>query len=352
MIDWVTFRVPCPVDNPLDGGVVLSVDREGIVEKRTPRWLSLRGSHESSLAVRNLGTFLEVSGNPVKWRQGHNLWGTNELQGLVYETVVGVCEAVGIVPQGVDWGDWLDSWRLGGFTVLYRVDATAMVDMGTVEDVRSAIRTLGSNAQGKHGGSIFRGETLYLNDNSRYWKLKVYGKGDEIESRKKGHRLPAEIEFREELMDWARSKLRVELQLMSMGLDAADLRFAWSWSSSTVMEQLVSKLGEVHMSTQLELADEVVHALPRSVGTVYLLWKAGEDLRARYSKSAFYRYRGELLKVGVDIASRCPDAPDRTNVVPFLRVLEMHVAEVPEWAKGTSLYYEPAPIASSRLKAV
>jgi II/X family phage/plasmid replication protein len=54
----------------------------------------------------------------------------------------------------------------------------------------------------------------------------------------------------------------------------------------------------------------------------------------------FYRYRKELLRHGIDINVRQPSKPD--NVVSLVRVLQPQaIAQVPEWAQGTPLYFEP-----------
>ena len=45
------------------------------------------------------------------------------------------------------------------------------------------------------------------------------------------------------------------------------------------------------------------------------MWRRGTDLRARMSKTAFYRTRQELLTaVGVDIASAPPKVPAATEI--------------------------------------
>ena len=70
------------------------------------------------------------------------------------------------------------------------------------------------------------------------------------------------------------------------------------------------------------------------------LWKDGVDLRAMYPKASFYRYRAEFLKKGIDIAIRQPSKPE--NVIPLIRVLRPEaISQIPDWAIGTSLYFEP-----------
>lgn len=83
-----------------------------------------------------------------------------------------------------------------------------------------------------------------------------------------------------------------------------------------------------------------LEGLPARLIAVYKLWKEGEDLRALYPKASFYRYRSEFLKQGIDIAIRQPSKPE--NVIPLIRVLQPQaISQVPEWAVGTPLYFEP-----------
>ena len=72
------------------------------------------------------------------------------------------------------------------------------------------------------------------------------------------------------------------------------------------------------------------------------LWREGNDLRSILSRPTFYRYRQELLKHGIDIAVKQERiSPDFSNVVPLRTVLHAYPLTVPDWAVGTSLYFEP-----------
>jgi II/X family phage/plasmid replication protein len=94
------------------------------------------------------------------------------------------------------------------------------------------------------------------------------------------------------------------------------------------------------MSEQFSITPANLEGLPVRLIAVYTLWKDGVDLRALYPKASFYRYRSEFLKQGIDIAIRQPSKPD--NVIPLVRVLRPEaIAQVPDWAIGTSLYFDP-----------
>ena len=55
------------------------------IEWTTQTRLSLTGSHDSSISIRSLTPqTIEISGNPAKWLQGHNLFGSNDLRLLMW----------------------------------------------------------------------------------------------------------------------------------------------------------------------------------------------------------------------------------------------------------------------------
>lgn len=84
MIDWFTGILPC-THRPLPAGSVVSVDADGAVEWETVKRLTVRGSHESTMNVRSVGsdgegraTHLYIDGNPSKFLQGHSVIGSDD----------------------------------------------------------------------------------------------------------------------------------------------------------------------------------------------------------------------------------------------------------------------------------
>lgn len=89
MIDWITAKVPLKHSGEIYGRI-LKFTIDGVVDYEIRTWLP---SHSSNLSVKTIefdengnGTVLMISGNPVKWFQGHNIFGTDDVCGLVYET--------------------------------------------------------------------------------------------------------------------------------------------------------------------------------------------------------------------------------------------------------------------------
>lgn len=108
----------------------------------------------------------------------------------------------------------LELWDQGYYE-LKRVDCTAMWELPRRADVRAWLRAAEFQSKSRHGRPIMTGGTLYFGKHSRRWSVKFYAKGDELEAKVKGHKLPDEILLRDKLMEWADNKLRGELTLRS-----------------------------------------------------------------------------------------------------------------------------------------
>lgn len=334
MIDWITAIIPCHHDEMIVGGHVASIDVNGEIEWKVHKKQQIRGSHEASLNIKSLDPKnLIIDGNVAKWLQGHNLFGSDDLIGLVYAAMLRLVKIFNLTPTEQDIEQWAS-----GIYPLKRVDCTAMWELPKRHDVRAWLRAAEMQSKSRHGRPITTGSTLYFGKNSRRWSVKFYSKGDELEARK--HQLPDEIEQRDNLYKWADNKLRGELTLRSLQLKEKQLSIAAQWHQSTPIEQLLAYIQTLNMSEQFNITDTDLEGLPARLIAVYKLWKEGEDLRALYPRASFYRYRAELLKRGIDIAIRQPAKPD--NVIPLVRVLRPEaIAQVPEWAIGTSVYFEP-----------
>ena len=341
MIDWITAQIPCQHSEKITGGQVASIKPDGEIEWRIDKRKIIPGSHDSTISVRSKSPLiLDVEGNPAKWLQGHNLFGTDNLIGLMNSTMERLSDILGLQPSDEDRLAWT-----AGTHHLSRVDCTAMWELPRRADVRAWLRAAELQSKSRHGRPVTRGSTLYFGKNSRRWSLKFYAKGDELEAREKNHRLPQRIQNRDKLHDWADNKLRGELTLRGMQLKKlVNLDIASNWEPNVPMKLLLEHIKTLQMAEQFTLTPTLLDGLPGRLVAVYKLWLDGEDLRGMYSRATFYRYRAELLKKGIDINVRQP--PKVGNVIPLVRVLRPEaIAQVPDWAIGTPLYFEPRRIA-------
>jgi II/X family phage/plasmid replication protein len=305
------------------------------------------GSFATGLQVRSAlhtwdgssSSHIEISGNPVKFFQGHNLWGTDDLPGLARATIDAVVRILKLEPSQADRA----AWRTGAVQ-LTRVDCTQTFHLDNTAQVlawlRSAEQTAHLAFRGR--GQLVRGSTLYFGKNSRRWSLKIYAKGQEIQA--KGHGQESIME-NPDAIEYANRSLRVELVMRSMELKRQQLDFVNAWESSNgvplaVTAQLLrDRLGDMTMTTTSHLSPEVIESFRPSLRLAVASWESGQDLRSMMPRRTFYKFRAELLPHGIDIATLLPR--EVSNVVPLFKVLEAKPVGVPEWANRTALYFEP-----------
>jgi len=336
MIDWITAIIPCNHSQKVYGGNVASITPEGEIEWRVEKKQQVPGSYEANLSVKSIDPkCLYLDGNPAKWLQGHNLFGSDNLIGLVEAVMHKLIPILKLSPRQEDLYAWAN-----GIYELKRVDCTAMWSLPRRSDIRAWLRAAEFQSKSRHGRPATRGGTLYFGQHSRRWSIKFYSKGDELDAPGKGHKLPLDIDDRDNLKLWADNKLRGELTLRSIQLKDKGLDAARNWTESTPMDLLMAYIESLDMAEQFSLTPAILEELPGRLVAVYKLWKDGEDLRGMYPRATFYRYRAEFMKHGIDIAIRQPSKPD--NVIPLIRVLRPEaIAQVPDWAVGTSLYFDP-----------
>lgn len=347
MLDWVMAKIPLEHDEPINAGNVISIDRDGELEWTTNKRLAVVGSYDARIQIHSdirtrdpvtgRYTHIILDGNPVKFLQGHNLWGTDDLVGLVAETMFRVFTILGVVPSSSDWQQIIT-----GCCDLYRVDSTMMLNLGCNADVEAFLYSAERTAHMRYKGQALKsGTTLYFGKCSKRESLKLYNKLKEIMV--KGHKLPFELDELPELKTWVAGKLRVEVVTRRMQLIDLELERANRWDDDAPFNNVNRLLGGLNMSEQHTLTGANLEGLPPRLIAVYHLWKEGHDLKRMYPQNTFYRYRRQLQGVGIDIAikqgNRSEPAP---NVIDFRRVLTPERCEqVPAWAIGTNLYFEP-----------
>ena len=338
MIDWLSFRAPLSWSEPIHGGRLVRLKQCGAIDWDVPQRLALEGSFASSLTVRSVERgFLEVSGNPAKWFQGHNLWGTDDVAGLVRETMHRVCELLSLDPSPDDRAAWLR-----GDVALSRVDVTSMFELDTRDDVLEWLRAADQVAtvkwRGKahyDPGTITFGKAA-KGQRAKAWQVVMYSKGTEI--RLPGHHVNPYIPVAPQLFEWAQNKLRIELRLRTVELKRLGLSSVCDWISTDPMEVQALYLAKIEMAEQQMTHIDIEEGLKPRQRAAYALWKTGADLKSVYPRNTFYRYRRELLEaIDVDIATRA----NVSNVVPLVRVLEARPAPVPDW--GTVAMFTPRP---------
>jgi hypothetical protein len=322
---------------PYETGRVLLLGRDGELERESSRGVLLEGSYDSRLLVQSrTGADLYLSGNPVKFIQGHNLYGPSDPTRLFFDAGWEIRKALGLFPSAHTWeaNDFVGP----RFT---RIDLTRSFRFPSAGAARSWLRDCAASARSRHKGGVATDGTVYFGKNSQRWTLKCYHKGDELQARGKGHGIPQEIPNAKRLLEWAQGVVRFEVTLRAKELEKLDfLRGGVSVSAASAKIGEVARVerGDVqgvmianwqplpvwqryfdkitwNQNAQMTEPDMLEVSLPVRLQGILEMWRSGIDLRTRLSKPTFYRTRAELLKqIGVDIASPPPKVPAATEL--------------------------------------
>jgi II/X family phage/plasmid replication protein len=341
VIDWVTATLPC-VHDPIDSGYVCKVLPGGELDWQTPCRHSVEGSYSANISVKSMGgngrgqaTELLISGNPAKFLQGHNVFGSDDLLSLMYDTYIKICASLSLEPT-------LDELRKvkEGDYVIKNIDINRSFELPTRADVLAWIRAMEYKSKTRHGRPSTKGGTLYFGKATPRWKIKVYSKGEELDAGKK-HELPAAL-MDSPIKAWANNKLRIELTLLKKELQTIGIGKALDLTVSMIDELYRQYIGRIEMSEQITLSSEDQLALPTKYQSTYLHWYNGVDLRSILTKATYYRHRKALLEYGIDIALRKETKKRPSNVVPLIRILEAQPASIPQWAFDQGLVHPSA----------
>lgn len=347
MIDWVQVSIPYWHTTPINGGHVVSIKPSGEIDWQVEKRLQVRGSHDSSIQIRSEHkdhscSHIRLDGNPVKFLQGHNVWGSCDLVGLIVSCLWDILPKV-LPPDEVKSFDYLWITTLCG--KLTRLDLTNMYDLGNSQRALSWLRAASDSANLKHRGKgQFSGDTLYWGKGSRRWTLKMYCKGLELLAHKPKQVSPDHPQYLESVTDFANKALRVELVLRGMELTKLGLSSVQDWNEPQFDDVYTSYLSGLEFSQNMKVVSEIknLEKLPSRLRSVALLWSEGHDLREFYSRAQWYRHKKDILEcIGLDISLPPPiQRPDSSNVIPLFVILEAKPMEIPEWAQGTPLYFE------------
>lgn len=330
MIDYVSCRLPLDWDLPINGGRVVHLKADGSIDFSAEKTLWLPGSYSAKMSIISDGIgFVRLSGNPSKFLQGHNLFGVDDIIGLVFETMTRICSMLQLVPTGEN----LSVWRSGDYP-MSRVDLTFMYELETFDDVNAWLLSASKSASIKYRGrGHYQEGTLYYGKVAKgkrasNWQFKLYHKGAEILV--PHHRLPADLPRCDDLVFWARNKLRIELTLRTGELKRLGLLRAADLDPVQVPSVFSRYLAKIEIGEDQMIEVEVEQELKPRHRAVIALWRTGVDIRTVLKRSQFYNVRREIFEaVSIDIGSICQDG---ANVVRLRRVLEARPAQLPEWA--------------------
>jgi len=392
LIDWLSAILP--VGTIIPGGTVLTIDSDGeLVNERRLR-STVSGSWSSTVEVCNVwadkfyrgkplpvgelvvGTSVYISGNPAKYLQGHNVYGSddiNQLAALFFEQVA--------ISLNLD-KNTQDLWYQLGLSGNYeptRIDITYNYRVeGGSEGVNAWIRAAHTNARVSHkSASPLENNTLYFGKHSRRHTIKFYNKYAEMKDHPP---CPQLRDLRINLKDALISAVSIvtvdSTSLSPLNYDYIDEDKGWSGSFRNSFNTIVDKIKNdadgilrveqcfrgkklrdmghskargLDAMVIRQLYDDGLKGLTLSGQTVnnavtaasvgrgtynfYVLWLAGALDLTIYGRSHVSAQRKKLLAFGVDIS--LPVSPSNGPVVvPLIRVLEAVPVSAP------AFYYE------------
>jgi hypothetical protein len=319
MLDWYSGLIGYDASN-MKLGMIYEVSPDGELLYRVEPWVKAKGSYESSVQVKRdvankemLGILrdieyesqfddsesfkrcsssmvLKMSGNPVKFLQGHNVFGpkANQIDDVLQAFVRALPDELRPRDAGVE-----------GLPVSYssRFDINVMIDMGSHALVHDWLRHAGSSTRSRHGRPLVSGDTVYWGQHSRRWSMKAYCKFCELEA----HRVQ-DPELYTKAREFVEPQLRLELTLRRP--EIKKLEQDEVYSALGVDESLVwDFMDRISVGVMKASPAEKRPALKSAVESILTLWLAGVDVRHRLARPTFYRYRRLILdEVGVDIS--------------------------------------------------
>lgn len=325
----MTMKIKCDHDGIISNGEVVSLSKDGdSIEWSLVKYLPVVGSHDATISIRSITQqTIEVSGNPVKWLQGHNLFGTNDLKALIwafFNELLKIPE-LKLKPSLQQ----LHAIKSGKLTIS-RIDINETWFLNSRQEVLAWLEAAGQKMRLKHrGAGQFKGDTLYFGKNSRRWSIKCYSKGDEINSKKSN--FPDALRT-PEMLAYADRALRLELTLRSNQLREWLLHDVSHWNADTGKMLLLGLIKGLEMSSNMRLTDDVIKSLPSAIAMAYMAWWGGADLKQMLAKNTFYRYRRKLKEYDVDIGILRDSEQEDSKVIPLMRVLEAEPVGIPDWA--------------------
>lgn len=336
MIDWFRGEIDF-LHTPIPAGRVLSVDSDGSLAWECVKSIECRSSHETSLKIKSAGgngqgaaTTLMIDGNLCKFLQGHNVFGSRDLNNLLLLSFRKIYNLHAEHLRGCSSPDDTETKIKQGAYKVKMVDINQLYDVGNDQSVEAWLHAAEMRARSRHGRSSRDKGTVYLGKSSRRWAFKFYNKAREMQAKGKSHYLPDYLQGIG-LEDFIQGKLRAELRIFSKELEKHGITHGYHLTPECINHLFTTYLGKIDMTTQATLLDEQLLNMPRHLQSSYLLWRQGADLRQLLEPRTFYRHRRGLMVYSVDIGAMHL-SPEHNNIVPLMRIIEAIPVENPAWA--------------------
>lgn len=344
MIDWLTFKTPLRLSNPIKGFIFSKIDEDSgelIFQKGVGR--HYEGSASSSIYLTSDSDSIFISGNPVKFLQGHNLFGVDEPKPLIRDLLMW------FYTRGILSFNLTDLEPSLMNTDLFRTDINYAFDLRTNMDVNIFIDAMFHQAQTRQGKATRDETTCYLGKKSRRYSFKSYNKFLELQTNKEHKKLANYFnEYRYNLIiNEANGLLRNELTLRALELKDKNLKNLKNWNKNTAKEVYKEYMNKITIKGNAKLTDEQMFKLPTSLRQTYFMWRDGYPIRPNdtMTRTTFYRHRKLLLEHGININIPKDRRSNRNRKsTDLVRVLIAKPYEPSQAFIDAGLLYESEPL--------
>lgn len=341
MIDWLTISIPFR-HTPVQSGRLIYLEPTGEVEWECPKRITVRGSYESSAEVRSRGDLdkngkcgeLQISGNPAKYLQGHNAFGSDDANLVAAHWFKAICTELGIKYQAVD----VRRITQGKYSI-GRVDINYLFNLNHKADVQQFLQALGETSGTKYKRAYNDKGSVYFNKTSQRWSAVVYNKAAEMKSRHKSRRTYLDAQDATDIAQYISTAVRWEFRLNSLELKDLEIKTGADLMAYGPRNLFDEYMKRIEISGNMRVSDHALQTLPDHLRGTYELWRAGCDVRACVSRMTFYRHKKQLrerLNVNIDSPQRSQSQLPN-NVVSVSRVLIPEFLPVPQWAYSRGL---------------
>ncbi len=318
------------------GKTVSYSDTNESYKKHYQRKIKVR-NYNTSLSVHSKqnGALIEVSGNFVKFMQGHNIFGTNDLQGLCRDVLLELTKRLGITLTQSDLNDVIQ----GNYKVQC-VDIAGNYRLKSHDEVPKVIRGIEMHARdlGEDVSNYGR-ETVYFNQHNKNKALKFYDKSAELSK----HPLPMDLPERERLLEYSKNLVRAELTLGAAELKRNSLNMGHRWTVKIARQLLCDAVASSAVGGKIKriLLPTEYDELPNAYRLTYRLWVHGDDIRSLFDIQKFRRHRRALQNYKIDIAKPQPKSSiDMVDIKACLSPENM--AKFPSFARKSGLLHIPS----------
>jgi len=286
--------------------------------------------------------FLDISGNPTKYLQGQNIWGSSNIREVCIEYIKAVLKQLNL------WEKMTAKERKNVLALRVwctRFDLTTNFDLRTVADKSAFLGAVSKQAESKRGKKQAINSTTYFGS-AEYLQVKFYDKANEVAAGlpKLNYKSPKNeqshvLKYREfvgkihdEIMGLVRCELRLGRGFIRKNCGMYLLSvLEYIEKGGVIMGEVKKlKLGQHATRQSLKEAQKALEsmaeakAIPRACVGIFVNWRNGETCQNLVARATFYKYRKLILEaVNIDISLvRTEEKKRRAKVVPLIREIE------------------------------